>query len=315
MKRFKNILVVVNPGAGAETQNDPALERAARLADTNAARLTIAACFEPTNGSSGTDLRSDIETGLEAHLDELAGPLRQDGLFVDVRVLAGRTFLEIIKEVLRRKHDLVMKTARSDHLYRRLFFGSNDLHLLRKCPCPVWIISPDYRPEHQAHTGGVMAAVDPDVIDAGREGLNTMIMELATSLSILEESELHVVHAWNVPSEDTMRYSPWLRIERSQVETLVRETETRHRERFEALVARFQSRVPGMGLHFVKGDPSEEIPRLANDKKIEVIVMGTLGRGGGPGVLIGNTAEDVLNQVDCSVLAIKPAGFVSPVTL
>jgi hypothetical protein len=34
-----------------------------------------------------------------------------------------------------------------------------------------------------------------------------------------------------------------------------------------------------------------------------------------PGFIIGNTAETILNQIDCSVLAIKPSGFATAVTL
>jgi nucleotide-binding universal stress UspA family protein len=40
-----------------------------------------------------------------------------------------------------------------------------------------------------------------------------------------------------------------------------------------------------------------------------------VGRTGIPGFLIGNTAEQVLSEVTCSVLALKPRGFVSPVTI
>jgi universal stress protein E len=43
--------------------------------------------------------------------------------------------------------------------------------------------------------------------------------------------------------------------------------------------------------------------------------METVGRTGIPGLLMGNTAETILQQVNCSVLAIKPPGFVTPVTL
>jgi nucleotide-binding universal stress UspA family protein len=43
--------------------------------------------------------------------------------------------------------------------------------------------------------------------------------------------------------------------------------------------------------------------------------MGTVCRTGVTGFLIGNTAEKVLNNVDCSVLTVKPEGFVTPVTL
>jgi universal stress protein E len=43
--------------------------------------------------------------------------------------------------------------------------------------------------------------------------------------------------------------------------------------------------------------------------------MGTLARSGLDGYFIGNTAETVLQHVACSVLTVKPDGFVSPVTL
>ena len=48
---------------------------------------------------------------------------------------------------------------------------------------------------------------------------------------------------------------------------------------------------------------------------IDLLVMGTVARSGIPGLVIGNTAERLLPQVPCSLLAVKPAGFESPVTL
>ena len=55
------------------------------------------------------------------------------------------------------------------------------------------------------------------------------------------------------------------------------------------------------------------IPRLASSQQVDLIVMGTVCLTGLPGLFIGNTAENVLQQVDCSVLTVKPGGFVSPV--
>jgi nucleotide-binding universal stress UspA family protein len=43
--------------------------------------------------------------------------------------------------------------------------------------------------------------------------------------------------------------------------------------------------------------------------------MGTVARSGIPGLIMGNTAEAILTELECSVLAIKPPGFVTPVTL
>ena len=64
----------------------------------------------------------------------------------------------------------------------------------------------------------------------------------------------------------------------------------------------------------MKGHAREVVPECARALGTELVVMGTVGRTGIPGFVIGNTAEQILNQIDCSVLTIKPAGFISPVT-
>jgi len=43
--------------------------------------------------------------------------------------------------------------------------------------------------------------------------------------------------------------------------------------------------------------------------------MGTISRAGIAGLLVGNTAERLLDQLDCSLLTVKPGDFVSPVGL
>ena len=59
----------------------------------------------------------------------------------------------------------------------------------------------------------------------------------------------------------------------------------------------------------------EVIPALARELNIDLIVMGTLARTGIAGLITGNIAERVLGQIDCSVLAVKPSDFVTPVSL
>jgi nucleotide-binding universal stress UspA family protein len=59
--------------------------------------------------------------------------------------------------------------------------------------------------------------------------------------------------------------------------------------------------------------PGVAIPALATQLKADLVVMGTVGRSGIPGLLMGNTAETILDQLSCSVLVMKPPGFVSPV--
>ena len=67
--------------------------------------------------------------------------------------------------------------------------------------------------------------------------------------------------------------------------------------------------------HLVKGDADVVISELVSEKQADLLVMGTIARTGIPGVIVGNTAERLLPQIPCSVLAVKPADFKSPITL
>ena len=66
--------------------------------------------------------------------------------------------------------------------------------------------------------------------------------------------------------------------------------------------------------HVTKGKARHIIPGLARELAIDLIVMGTVARTGVRGFIMGNTAEEILSKINCSVLAVKPPGFVTPVT-
>ena len=65
----------------------------------------------------------------------------------------------------------------------------------------------------------------------------------------------------------------------------------------------------------LKGSPLRVIPEYLNNIAADLVVMGTVARTGVPGFIMGNTAETILNHINCSVLAIKPQGFVTTITL
>jgi nucleotide-binding universal stress UspA family protein len=75
-------------------------------------------------------------------LEQRVALFRNKGLQIATNILCGTPFLEIIREVLRKKYDIVIKTARGSGRFRNSLFGSTTLHLMRKCPCPVWVIKP-----------------------------------------------------------------------------------------------------------------------------------------------------------------------------
>jgi nucleotide-binding universal stress UspA family protein len=69
-----------------------------------------------------------------------------------------------------------------------------------------------------------------------------------------------------------------------------------------------------MVIHHLHGSADEKIPELVNDEQVDVLVMGTVARSGIKGLVIGNTAENIVQSIPCSLVALKPQGFISPVT-
>ncbi len=57
------------------------------------------------------------------------------------------------------------------------------------------------------------------------------------------------------------------------------------------------------------------VPVRANELSAELVVMVTVACTGMAGFFVGNSAGSIFTQLDCSVLSVKPPGFVSPVTL
>jgi len=180
---------------------------------------------------------------------------------------------------------------------------------MRKCPYPVWVMKPTRRERFRR----ILAAVDPLFVEEEKNLLNIKIMDLATSLAKMEKSELHIVHAWNFRGEQLLRVRG--RLHDQKINQLTNQTRDLHKKRFDELIGEYSVKNLNHRLHFLKGDPAARITDLAAKERIDLIVMGTVCRTGVAGFFIGNTAENVLQQVDCSVLTVKPEGFVSPVKL
>jgi len=312
MKRFKNILLYTD----GKEESRFALKRAVDLASRNQGRLTVVGVLEELPRDllrlaavlPSENLQSMAMQDLRVKLERFVAPFQEKGSPLKVEVLYGKSFIEIIRAVLRRQHDLVLLTAEGGSGPLPMLFGSTSLHLMRKCPCPVWVL----KPSAPARFARILAAVDPDPLDVVRHGVNTKVLELATSLARLEASELHIVHAWELC--DPTLWRGWqARVAEAQVRDWAEQTREAHQRRLDELVGQFDLETLRPRLHLVQGEAGVVIPQLAAEQQIDLIVMGTVARTGLDGYFIGNTAETVLQRVACSVLTVKPDGFVSPV--
>ncbi len=257
----------------------------------------------------GVVIRERIVEEESQRLEQWLDFIRQRGVPAGGKMLYGTAFLEIIREVLRNGHDLVMTAAEARAAVKDRLFGSTAMHLMRKCPCPVWVVKPT---QPETHTR-ILAAVDPYPADEERHALNIKIMDLATVLARRQQYELLVVHTWTFPAEHSLG-SGYL-VASSELDRWVRMDRDLRKIRLAELVRPYVSQDLKSQVYMLKGEPGYLIPEVAAKMEVGLIVMGTVSRTGVAGLLIGNTAERILRQVDCSVLAVKPDGFVSPVML
>jgi len=320
MKRFKNILLITN----RNDINSLDIQRAVSLARSNAANLTLAdVVFDlpllPRKLKPSSGVESVLSGLAEQRLQELKIMAKELSTEVEITslVLQGTPFLEIIRVVMQLRCDLVIKMSEPGKNFTEKIFGSTDFRLLRKCPCPVWLLKPDT--SFSFHS--ILAAVALETFDKDEDldDLNQQILEMATSLAMKESSELHIVHAWKVFGNDLLglpmagfieeEVQEWMVSQRLDIEARFNHvTGLLNKHLKDNNMERLKPQ-----LHLVEGDPEQVIQSMITDNKVDLVVMGTVARSNLAGLLMGNTAENILNRLSCSVLAVKPSSFISPV--
>jgi nucleotide-binding universal stress UspA family protein len=145
----------------------------------------------------------------------------------------------------------------------------------------------------------VVVGVDPQ---PGEDDLNQLLLEMAASLAKTAGSEWHIVCAWDLPDEEFLK----TKLRPDELASSLHDFESLARQRLDRLVVRVRASGGPPRIHFCKGNPAAEILDYAERIQPDVIILGTVGRTTVRGLLMGNTADAVLRQANCSVLAVKP---------
>jgi len=315
MKKMNRILFVCE----SDHCDNAALEQAIELARSQMAELTVIGCFDNLKKLSQDQpshkiLIQEMLNHKQAELKQYIKNLTSDE--IQVKVFLGKPFIDIIQEVIEFDIDLVIKAVNPSG-FKSIIFGSQDLKLLRFCPCPLWLIKPtESKPEKK-----IIVAIDYEPDNPENEMLNKQLLDMGVSLALSQFAELHVVHAWSLDNESFLR-SPRMEYTDKEVDAMLQQEQE---QRSQWLKDTVDTSVLTHGkqthtflspvLHLIKGSAAHNIPQLVKKTNPELLIMGTVGRTGIPGFFIGNTAEAILFDVNCSVLALKPEAFVSPVKL
>lgn len=309
MREFRNILIVCDEGSAHEN----AFDRVRSLARDPETTVTLVDVIDSAPGQLSQLLagRADapgeeVEAGLvEAHrerLEMLADELRGHQVRVECEVLMGRPVVEILRKVARDDHDLVVKGAQRSRA--RPLLSDPDIALSRRCSCPVWILNSPA----ESRARRILAAVDPDPTEPDRHDLNWRILEFATALANEDDAWLDVLNAWRLPEESALRHGR-AKVPEEVVERLVDGERRRSNWRLQRLTSDFAGSCRQMRVLHVGGHAPDVILDHVETDGIDTIVMGSIGRAGLPGLLLGNMSEKILKRVDCSVLTVKPRDF------
>lgn len=175
---------------------------------------------------------------------------------------------------------LMVVSTRGQGAIMRGLFGSVSSALIHHAHCPVAVIPEDR--DLAEHAGPVVVGVD------GSES-GAQAVEIAFDEASRRKTGLVAVHAW----DDYGKYNSRAYIEGS-AEAVLAES-----------LAGFAERYPEVTIHRVvtEGRPYRRILHHAEDAAL--LVVGSRGRGGFTGMLLGSTSNAVLHRAHCPVIVAR----------
>ncbi|HHL18272.1 MAG TPA: hypothetical protein ENJ33_00900 [Thiothrix sp.] len=295
MSHFDNILVAIDFKATEQAEIDHAIN----LAKMHQAKLTFMsvipelprdAYLEISAMSPEQRLKHQLEQRME-QLEIVSQCAIQDtGIKTECIAVSGIPSVEIIKQVMRNNHDLLMIAERENNsVLKNKLMGSTARELLRKAPCPVLAVHPQSLRDYKRIIATINVSEQKGV---NSENLNQTIVSNAIFIAEADKSALSIVSI--MPPEAS---------------------KTSYMEKIKSCLNSNNVIIDDENIHVEVGEPAQVIIDATLTHKTDLLVMGMLSRTGIQGFFIGNTVEKVLDMVECSILTIKPAEFVSPIKL
>jgi nucleotide-binding universal stress UspA family protein len=309
MKRFTNLLYIIDR---TTIKQRSGAEKVATLARLNDARVTVMLADETSIFDefglkiSGRykAIQQEIQEQKVKEIESFLHHSHWNGIEIVADKSQDTDFISIIRTVQQNSYDLVIKeealTEGLDQLAMRL---------VRKCPCPVWVIK-----SGAGEFKRILAAIDVGTDNLESQVLNQKIIELTYSLAQREKGEAHYLHVWRLEHEVMMR-GPRFNITDEEITSIKLELYNKRLSQLQNLLESNYISQQADNIHMREGRTEDVIKKVIRDLGVDVVVMGSVGRSGIPGLLIGNKAEKILTTINCTVLTVKPDGFVSPITI
>lgn len=310
MAAIRRILVAVKDPAA---RRQPVVQKAAQLAAGLGAQLELfhAICeplFVDAALMTGKPLKTVEDEWRQRHLERLeriAAPLRASGLKVTTTCEWDHPAFEaVVRRAQHARCDLIVAERHAKKHVAPWLLRFNDWELLRRSPIPVLLVKSG-RPWKAP---AVLAAIDPGHSFAKPAKLDGGILDAGSAVAAALGGKLHAVHAF-VPTMLDVRK---LDLDDPNLASTIEARAAEHaRDSFDRALEPFD--LPRGRRHLVARHPVDAIPATARKLRAGIVVMGAVSRSGLKRLIVGDTAEQILDSLAQDVLVIKPASFASRV--
>jgi universal stress protein E len=296
--RIRRLLVAIR-----DLHHPPRIElrKAAELARAANASIELFHC-------ASTSLDTDNSRHAEARLQQFARLPSLRGLKVSYHGNSDYPPHEaIVRRALKIEADLVIAATHTRGIAGRLLLRNTDWELIRQCPLPLLLVK-----STRAYANSViLAAVDPFHRHSKPANLDARLLDFGGAVARLFKGSLHAFHAYMplvslvpMPAGPAVPIGPPPEVETAHGELIVSEL---------SRIAK-SAGIPPRACHVRMGVASSELCALAKSLKASMVVMGAVSRSALKRVFIGSTAENVLDDLRCDVLILKPRGFKTSVS-
>ena len=317
MPVFNRILVAVKELDGKPL---PAVLKAAQLARTYGAQLELFhGLTSPLYAGSTSPLYAGSVMSREHGLVSLEQDLRQNALR-RLEAIADRLRVHSIKvsvsaewdypaheAIIRRaqviKADLIIASLHAGRHRMAWLLRLTDWELVRLSPVPVLLVKSPQPYRHPA----VLAAIDPTHAHEKPLQLDKQILRVGKTLGTALRGSLHAVHAY---ASFPMGLLPE-GITPGTLEDMQEDAERSAQARFSRALR--SARIARSRQYLIARQPIDAIAEAARKSGSAIVVMGAISRSGYKRLLIGNTAERILDDLTCDIMVVKPAKFRSNV--
>lgn len=285
--------------------SDQAVAHGISLAQEYQARLLVCHCIDLPMPSIYGEAYVAPEEQLNRHITyaekHIAELMADQALEWEPLIIVGHAADEINRVTREKAVDIALTATRGRRGLKRMLLGSVTERLMRTLPCPLLVIPVTNRDTARQPAAAlgfkrILVGCDfsPDADLAFQHGLS-MAQEF--------QAELHLVHVIETPL-----YTETLKpvfAHRPASPVVIREF----------LQSKLEGLVPEEARHWChpittleEGQPFARLLHYANDRQVDLIVLGVRGHGLIGTLLVGSTTDRVIRRATCPVLSVCPHG-------